>query len=188
MSANAFVVVSGLPASGKSTLARSLAHELGLPHLDKDGILEALYDSLGVGDHAWRNRLSRAADQVLFTIAADAGRAVLDNWWHHDTAPEKFQGLDAQLIEVFCRCDVALAARRFQNRVRHPGHLDPDLTPAQLDERIAKIRTTFPGPLRLGGPLITVDTTGTVDTSELAAKISIELSRGDNGSASPARS
>ncbi|WP_442817891.1 AAA family ATPase [Streptomyces sp. NBC_01591] len=114
VSSVAFVVISGLPGSGKSTLARSLARRLSLPVIDKDVILESLYDSLGVGDHAWRNRLSRASDDIMFALAADAGRAVLDNWWHHDTAPDRLQSLAGLLIEVHCDCDVALAAERFQ--------------------------------------------------------------------------
>ncbi|WP_245771051.1 AAA family ATPase [Actinacidiphila guanduensis] len=52
---SAFVVVSGLPASGKSTLARGLAGRLGLPLIEKDAILESLYNSLGIGGHAWRS-------------------------------------------------------------------------------------------------------------------------------------
>lgn len=80
MSSVAYVVISGLPGSGKSTLARSLAERLSLPLIDKDVILESLYDSLGVGDHAWRSRLSRASDDIMLALAADARRAVLDNW------------------------------------------------------------------------------------------------------------
>jgi predicted kinase len=34
------VVVSGLPASGQTTLARALAAALGMVHLDKDAFLE----------------------------------------------------------------------------------------------------------------------------------------------------
>ncbi len=37
-----FVVVTGLPASGKSTIARQLCAALALPLLDKDELLEAL--------------------------------------------------------------------------------------------------------------------------------------------------
>ncbi len=72
-------MVSGLPGSGKSTVGRALAEHLALPVIDKDVILEALYDSLGIGDQDWRGRLSRAGDEVLFALAAQAGRAVLDN-------------------------------------------------------------------------------------------------------------
>ncbi|SFY45435.1 hypothetical protein SAMN02787144_10745 [Streptomyces atratus] len=74
VSSVAFVDISGLLGSGKSPLARSLARRLSLPVIDKDVILESLYDSLGVGDHAWRNRLSRASDDIMFALAADAGR------------------------------------------------------------------------------------------------------------------
>lgn len=77
MTDTAFVIVSGLPASGKTTVARMLAEELALPVIDKDVILESLYDSLGVGDQTWRYRLSRAADDILFARAAQAARAVL---------------------------------------------------------------------------------------------------------------
>ncbi|MEV5627665.1 AAA family ATPase [Streptomyces sp. NPDC052507] len=169
------MVVSGLPGSGKSTLARSLARRLSLPVIDKDVILESLYDSLGVGDHAWRSRLSRASDDIMFALAADAGRAVLDNWWHHDTAPGRLRSLAGLLIEVHCDCDVALAAERFQARTRHAGHLDPQLNPQQIAERVAAVRATYPGPLNLGGPLLTVDTSRPADVAEIAEKIAHTL-------------
>ncbi|MEE1838665.1 AAA family ATPase [Streptomyces sp. NPDC086796] len=171
MSSVAYVVISGLPGSGKSTLARSLAERLSLPLIDKDVILESLYDSLGVGDHAWRSRLSRASDDIMLALAADARRAVLDNWWHHDTAPGRLQSLADLLIEVHCDCDVALAAERFQARTRHRGHLDPQLTPRQVAERVAAVRATYPGPLNLGGPLLTVDTSRPADIAEITEKI-----------------
>ncbi|MES9511353.1 AAA family ATPase [Streptomyces sp. NPDC000609] len=175
MNSFAFVVISGLPGSGKSTLARSLARHLALPVIDKDVILESLYDSLGVGDHAWRSKLSRASDDIMFALASDTGRAVLDNWWHHDTAPSRLQSLADLLIEVHCDCDAALAAERFQARTRHPGHLDPQLTPDQVTERVAVIRATYPGPLNLGGPLLTVDTSHPIDAAAIAEKIAHAL-------------
>lgn len=169
----AFVVVSGLPAGGKSTLARSLAPRLRLPVIDKDVILESLYDSLGVGDQAWRHRLSRAADDVLYALAADAGRAVLVNWWHRDTSPARLHALaaplGASLVEVHCACDTALAAARFRARERHPGHLDREFTPERLDERFAAW-SARPGPLGLGGrPPVVVDTDRPVDGAALTA-------------------
>ncbi|WP_330300320.1 AAA family ATPase [Streptomyces sp. NBC_00503] len=167
---NAFVIVSGLPASGKSTLARGLAAELGLPVIDKDVILESLYDSLGIGDQAWRHRLSRASDDILFALAADAGRAVLVNWWHHDSAPARLRQLDAQLVEVFCDCDTGLVAERFRTRKRHPGHLDHDLTREEISDRVT-VWAAHPGPLGLGGHALIVDTAQTVDITTLAREV-----------------
>ncbi|HEX8858768.1 MAG TPA: AAA family ATPase [Actinomycetes bacterium] len=46
------VLVTGPPASGKTTLARPLAFSLGLPLLGKDTIKEALFDTLGNGDRS----------------------------------------------------------------------------------------------------------------------------------------
>lgn len=56
-----FVVISGLPGSGETTLALQLAPPLGLPVLAKDSILEELFDVKGVGDAMWRRRLAGKA-------------------------------------------------------------------------------------------------------------------------------
>lgn len=85
MAPGILIVVSGLPASGKSTVARILAHDLQLPVVDKDTILKALFDSLGCPTPADRTRLSRASDEVLFALAAELLLAILVNWWHHDS-------------------------------------------------------------------------------------------------------
>ena len=42
-----FVLVGGWPASGKTTLARALATELGTAYLSKDEVKEALMDHVG---------------------------------------------------------------------------------------------------------------------------------------------
>jgi hypothetical protein len=88
--------VSGLPGSGKSTVGRALAEQLALPVFDKDVILEALYDSLGPATRTGSGRLSRAGDVVLFTLAAQAARTVLDNWWHRDSAPARLRQLGSR--------------------------------------------------------------------------------------------
>jgi shikimate kinase len=60
-----YVVISGLPGSGKSTLARRLAPLLKLPIIDKDDILERLFEARGIGDKGWRRGLSRESDEIF---------------------------------------------------------------------------------------------------------------------------
>lgn len=46
------ILVNGLPATGKTTLARRIATDLRLPLLAKDAIKETLFDTLGWSDRA----------------------------------------------------------------------------------------------------------------------------------------
>jgi glucokinase len=158
---NRYVVVSGLPASGKSTVAVALAGELGLPLLDKDDFLEALFESRGAGDAQWRTQLSRAADIAFQAEAERAPGAVLASWWRHPlslvpsgTPTEWLASLPGAVVELHCRCAPAVAARRFLERQRHPGNLDGRRSHAELlaeFERHAAL-----GPLGLA-PVVEID-------------------------------
>ena len=77
-----FVLVSGLPASGKSTLARAVAPLLGLPVIDKDDILDRLFEAKGIGDLSWRRELSRESDARFQAAAEASDGAVLTSFWH----------------------------------------------------------------------------------------------------------
>ena len=60
-----YIIVTGIPASGKSTIGYLVAKALGLPVLDKDEILEATFNSQGIGNAKWRSQLSRAAESII---------------------------------------------------------------------------------------------------------------------------
>ncbi|MDE4063909.1 AAA family ATPase [Phaeobacter gallaeciensis] len=55
------VIVTGLPASGKTTIAREISKCLGFVFLDKDDFLEELYERHGV--LSWEDR-KNLADKV----------------------------------------------------------------------------------------------------------------------------
>ncbi len=174
-SARVMFVVSGLAASGKTTVGRALSEGLSLPVIDKDDILEALFDSMGCEDREQRHRLSRASDEVLFRVAASSGSAVLVNWWDHDTAPDRLRAIADFAIEVFCECPIEVAAARFASRQRHPGHLDRLRTPEEHAEGIRRLRESYRGPLRLNDSLVTVDTGRPVDVDVLLADVRAAL-------------
>ena len=83
-----FVVISGLPGSGKTSLARQLAPALHLPLIDKDDILERLFEAKGAGGAEWRRMLSRESDALLEAEArASSGGAVLVSHWRQAGMP-----------------------------------------------------------------------------------------------------
>jgi predicted kinase len=162
-----FVVVSGLPAAGKTTVAGPLAEELCVRLVSKDAIKESLFAAVGHGGWEWSKTLSRAADAALARIAEDLDAAVLDNYWHADTVDALLASLPRPIVEVFCRCDPELAFERFRSRTRHPGHADET-----RDE--ATVKAGFFGqqlPLGTLGPVVEVDTEVPVVVAELAERV-----------------
>ncbi|HET7901645.1 MAG TPA: AAA family ATPase [Candidatus Nanopelagicales bacterium] len=177
-----FVVVTGLPASGKTTVARGLSDSLGLPLLDKDDILETLFEAFEVRTAEDRARLSRASDAVLETLARASQGAVLCSFWRaprragqSGTPVDWIAELTADVVvEVACVCDPTVAARRFASRERHPSHLDGRHTEDEL--RAAFSELALDGPIIDLDPLI-VDTDGPVDVERLAALVRDRTSR-----------
>ena len=150
-----FVVVSGPPASGKSTLAPVLARELTLPLLAKDTIKDALMSKLAVPDVEASRQLGRAAVAAMLAVAADSPvGAVIESNFYRTVAVNDLRGLPGTVIEVFCRCSVEEAERRYKARAgtRHAGRFDHVRTRAELwNDEVGE-------PVDGGWPVLEVDT------------------------------
>jgi predicted kinase len=171
------VLVSGAPGSGKSTLAKGLAESLHANLIGKDFIKETLWDLFDppAGDLAWSKRLGAAAMEVMWTLAAQSHRVVLEANFrpHSDYEKTKLRGLSANLIEVYCQCPPEVALERYERRAEksthHPAHVTPTLDPSFLAE--------FDQPIGLG-PVVRVDTTLPIDIETLTQQVSVFLSPG----------
>jgi predicted kinase len=170
---NTFVVVSGPPASGKTTLARVLAPALGLPLIAKDTIKEALMAVLPVPDVAASRVIGAASVRALLAVAAETSGAVLECAWHRSLAVDELRRLPGGIVEVFCRCDPQETARRYARRAgsRHPGHFDAERVTGELRN------TETAQPVAGGWPVIELDTGHPVGLEPLIDAIMVAAGR-----------
>jgi predicted kinase len=128
-----WIIVTGLPATGKTTLARQLAARYALPMLAKDAFKERLLDESGPVDARRSRELSNLAFTALFTrlgeLASGARDVLIDGNFRageHEAALRKLP--TARLAQVLCRSDeaqrLARIAARASDPMWHPGHGD----------------------------------------------------------------
>lgn len=163
-----FVVVSGPPASGKSTLAPTLAWDLGLPLVAKDTIKDALMSVLPVPDVETSRQIGRGAVTAMLAVAADSPiGAVIESNFYRSVAVDELRRLPGRVVEVFCRCDQAIASDRYAERAgtRHAGHFDGVRSSEELwNNEVAE-------PVAGGWPVLEVNSDRSVDVAEVVAFI-----------------
>ena len=167
------VLVNGVPASGKSTVARALSAETGWPLLTLDTVKEALFAHLGLGDREYNRKLGRASYQAMFALIGDfppGATAIVDAWFGFQ--PREI--LDGHLaragvrhaVEIWAHARPETVGARYAARVgeRSAGHLGMEYVP----ELIELARRAQP----LGGfARIEVDCEQPVVSAELAARV-----------------
>jgi predicted kinase len=166
-----FVLVGGWPGSGKTTLARALATEMGLAYLSKDDTKESLMDRGGAPYTVEESRkLGAVAVTEVLRAARNHPGAVIDSTWFPSSLA-LVRELPGPFVEIRCKIGLELVRERFhartRARVRDPRHLDSERTEEELwGEEVA--------PLGIG-PLIEVDTSVEVDVPALAEAIAASL-------------
>jgi predicted kinase len=189
------VVVTGPPASGKTTIARAVADGAGVPLLAKDAIKEVLFDALETGDVAWSMRLGVATYSLLYhllEVQIAAGRScVLEANFDTLLASEELRGLQRRrpfrALQIACEAAEDVLLERYAGRAgRHPGHLDT----ARVDGVRESIRAARWRALDLDGETLVVDTTewSAVDVRALVDRARAWVSSPAKSAISPGRS
>lgn len=157
------VVVTGAPATGKTTVAERLERELGLLRISRDDFKETLFDTLGWSDRAWSRRLGGASWELLFIVLERALRTgtsiIVESNFRDDPDTERFRCLlrevPAAVVQIYCSTAPNVLLERFASRQRHAGHVDHEV----LAEVAAGLSGDAWAPLTLPGVLLRVDTT-----------------------------
>ena len=165
------LVVTGMPSSGKTTVAEGLARRLGLPLIAKDEIKESLYESLGAEDASASARLGTAAYALIFGLArrmlASGVSLIVEANFFRDQEPDFASLPDNRLVQIHCEAPLAVVLERYASRSRHAAHYDAE----KIEELPARFESGAHSPLRLPGELIQLDTTEPVELDALAERI-----------------
>ena len=188
------ILLSGMPASGKSTIAAHLSREFSLPVLEKDAMKEVLFDTLGFSCYAEKRQLDHAANALLLhqtEVFIKADRSVILDNNFDSIAAEKFNALVAKYgcpcVTVFLDGETEAFYQRYVARdnahARHLGHilqehypplpgdsLDHTMTREEFDEKFVKRGMRE---VKLAGHRIDLDATdpASIDLEALIARI-----------------
>ena len=164
-----FVVVTGAPAAGKTTLSSELAHELGLPRLAKDTLKRGLLEVLTADDLDDTRRIGAAAVRALLALAAEHRAAVLDSVWVAADSAERLRALPGPVVEVFCDCALLELRSRYRSRAEQRSGRPDDFDLERPEAELWNDRSLRP--LAGGWPVVTVDTGVDVDVPALARAV-----------------
>jgi predicted kinase len=183
MTGAALIIVSGPPASGKSTVARRLADRFGIALVAKDTLKEGLFDAESPAIGGDRADLSRRAGGLALQEAArylQRGESVLleGNWRAAEYAvavAALVREYRPRVMQILCVAAGETLLERFVTRAlageRHVVHADLEVLP-RLRAELARGRYD---PLPLDGPVLEIDTTLPVAAGADACMAAVEV-------------
>ena len=176
------ILVNGVPASGKSTVARAVARYFAVPLMTLDTVKEPLFRHIGVGDREHNRKLGRASYEIIFAAIGEwpADALVVVDAWFGFQPLEVLEGHLARAgidrtAELWCHAPSAVLAERYAARQaeRPAGHPGLEYVPelVALNERAQPLGR---------GPCLAIDTTQALQldvvTSWLAETLDIQKS------------
>jgi predicted kinase len=125
------ILITGLPSTGKTTLARTISEQRGWPVLGKDEIKEELANHVVAKDRSDSKRLGILAEEILLRVATGYAEQGLDCIVESTFRPEFIHDHLARLAAltslsvIIVQCDRETLIERFASRAtRDPVHND----------------------------------------------------------------
>ena len=145
------ILVTGIPAAGKSTMAKVISKRLKLPVISKDTIKELLFDNIGFQSRAEKVNLGIASMEIMYYAAGQLMKAgqsfILENNFEYSSAYgiknliEKYQ---YSALTITLTGDYSVIYQRFLEREsspdRHRGHIVNDCYPEKKENNLKTLK------------------------------------------------
>lgn len=173
-----WLIVSGPPAAGKTTMARRIAQDLRLPLIEKDVLKDALYKAMGFGDQDWSRQIGIAGISLLFLTAdrmLQAGSSPIteSNFCRQlssGQAGEIAVRTRAKVVQVHCSAPPDTLVTRNAARLT-PAGLRPGHHVMPSEELLGGIRAGTWELLDIPSTIIRVDTSSSFDYTNILRNI-----------------
>ncbi len=144
------ILVTGIPATGKSTMAKAMSERMKLPVISKDTIKELLFDNVGFQSRAEKVKLGIASMEIMYYVAGQLMETeqpfILENNFEYSSEHgiknllEKYPSLTITLTG-----DYKVIYQRFLKREnspdRHRGHIVNDCYPEKKENSPNTLKT-----------------------------------------------
>lgn len=149
------ILITGIPAAGKSTMASILASKLNIPEISKDRIKEYLYDELGFSSRQEKVKLGNASMHILYYVAENLMKVnkafILENNFENvsrDGILNLLEKYSYTAITISLTGDYEKIYQRFLERNvspdRHRGHVVNDQYPEKQTRTIDELKAAAP--------------------------------------------
>ena len=146
------IIIAGMPATGKSTLAKKLSDALDFAILEKDEIKDEMFDTIGFKDRKEKRALDVAANAILLRCTEkllDKGNSlIIVNNFDSDMSGRVQEMIDkagCKCVTVFLNGDPEVLYKRYvardANHVRHMGHTFIDRYPPHEGDDVNRSMT-----------------------------------------------
>lgn len=147
------ILVTGIPAAGKSTMAEAIAEQFKLPVISKDTIKEFLYDNVGFQSRQEKVNLGIASMEIMYYTAGQLMKAgqpfILENNFEYSsecgikTLLAKYRYF---ALTITLTGDYKVIYQRFLERDlcpdRHRGHVVNDCYPEKKERSPEELRAS----------------------------------------------